>query len=76
VRFKVKFEFKGCGHQFEVGNTHNSVLLDIREDDVKRWYRAGWVDIEGYPIGPSARPEHTEIAVQKLKVSKAITAVQ
>lgn len=76
MRFKVKEDFKSSGRQFEAGNTHESERLDIRDDDVLRWYRAGFVDIEGYPVGPASRPGHTEIAVQNIKINKIISSAQ
>lgn len=74
MRFKVKVQggFKGAGHVFEHGNTHDSVRLGISESDVLRWYRCGFVDIEGYPVGPESEPGKTEIAVDNLKINKVI----
>ncbi|HTF86293.1 MAG TPA: hypothetical protein VL987_17040 [Cellvibrio sp.] len=78
MRFKVKADggFKGAGRDFEFGNTHDSVRLSIRDDDVLRWYRAGFVDIEGYPVGPAAMPGKTEIAVENVSVTKAVSSAQ
>lgn len=78
MRFKVKVErgFKGAGRDFEFGNTHDSVRLGIKDDDVLRWYRAGFVDIDGYPVGPAAMPGKTEIAVENISVKKAVSAAQ
>lgn len=78
MRFKVKIEsgFKGAGRDFEFGNAHDSVRLGIKDDDVLRWYRAGFVDIEGYPVGPAAMPGKTEIAVENVSVKKAVSAAQ
>lgn len=72
MRFKVKADFKGAGRDFEVGNTHESQRVGATDDCVLRWYRAGWVDIEGYPVGPAAEPNHTEIAVDNLSVKKVV----
>lgn len=74
MRFKVKIAggFRAVGRDFEFGNTHDSVRLGIKDDDVLRWYRVGFVDIEGYPVGPSSEPGKTEIAVDKLSVKKKV----
>lgn len=78
MRFKIKVEsgFKSAGHDFEFGNTHDSIRLGIKDDDVLRWYRAGFVDIEGYPVGPGSSPGHTEIAVDKLSVKDLVSSAQ
>lgn len=78
MRFKVKVGdgFKGANREFEFGNTHDSVRLGIRDDDVLRWYRAGFVDIEGYPVGPAMQPGKTEIAVNGVAVKRAISSAQ
>lgn len=78
MRFKVKVEggFKGAGRDFEHGNTHDSVRLNIRDDDVLRWYRSGFVDIEGYPVGPVSEPGKTEIAVENVSVKKLVSSAQ
>lgn len=77
MRFKVKIAggFRAVGRDFEFGNTHDSVRLGIKDDDVLRWYRNGFVDIEGYPVGPAAQPGKTEVAVENVTIKKTVRAV-
>lgn len=65
MKFTVKNEFKSGYRTFEVGNSHDSSKMpDITEEDVQRWYRAGFVDIEGKEPGPEPNPQRVELVVQ------------
>lgn len=65
MKFKVKNEFRGGRRTFETGNSHDSAkMADVSEEDVNRWYRAGFVDIEGQEPGPDLNPNRVELVVQ------------
>ena len=74
MRFKVKIAggFRAVGRDFASGKTNDSVRLGITDDYVLRWYRVGFGDLEGDPVGPSSEPGKTEIAVDKLSVKKKV----
>lgn len=64
MKFKVKNEFRSGRRTFEVENNHDtSRMADVSEDDVRRWYRAGFVDIEGEEPGPDLNPNRVELVV-------------
>ena len=76
MKFTVKNEFKAVGQTFEVGNTHDSEIRDdISDSDVCRWYRAGFVEIEGVEPGPDLDPNHTELAVDSVKMAMSVETV-
>lgn len=66
MKFKVKNEFKSGYRSFEEGNNHDSGKMpDVSDEDVQRWYRAGFVDIEGEEPGPDLNPQRVELVVHK-----------
>lgn len=67
--FKVKTHFKSGRFSFEPNNTHDSEILGIADDHVERWYRAGFVDIEGRTPSPDLNPNHTELAASNIGVT-------
>lgn len=68
MKFKVLHDFKSF-MPFEAGNSHDSVKLGIPDADVERWYRNGFVQIEGKDPAPALDPKRTEIAVHPGKLS-------
>ena len=65
MKFTVKNEFKAKAQTCEVGNTHDSEKReDISTDDIMRWYRAGWVEVEGEAPAPDLNPQRSELVVQ------------
>lgn len=65
MKFKVKNEFRSGRRTFEVENNHDtSRMADVSDEDVQRWYRAGFVDIEGEEPGPDPNPQRVELVVQ------------
>lgn len=68
MKFKVLHDFKAF-MAFEAGNSHDSAKLGIPDSDVERWYRNGFVQIEGKDPAPALDPKRTEIAVHSAKLS-------
>ena len=56
MKFTVKMDFKTSRGQFETGNSHDSVKLDIPDAKIKDWYDAGWIEVEGWSPAPEAQP--------------------
>ena len=76
MRFTVKNEFKAVGQTFEPGNNHDSTIRDdISDEDVMRWYRAGFVEVEGEAPGPDLNPNHTELAVDNINLGHSVENV-
>lgn len=66
MKFKVLHDFKANG-LFEAGNSHDSEKLGVDVETVERWYRQGWVQIDGYETAPDIDPKRTELAVKSTK---------
>lgn len=66
MKFTVLHDFKAIV-PFEAGNSHDSEKLGILEADVERWYRNGFVQIEGRDPAPALDPKRTEIVVKPAK---------
>jgi hypothetical protein len=62
MKFTVKHQFKAKARTWEVGNIHNTDNFpEIDESDVERWYKAGFVDIEGREAGPEPSPNRVVV---------------
>lgn len=66
MKFTVLHDFKAF-MPFEAGNSHDSEKLGIPGADVERWYRNGFVQIDGKDPAPALDPKRTEIAVNPAK---------
>lgn len=67
MKFTVLTDFKAKGFQFETGNSHDSQKLGVEDERVERWYRAGFVQIEGRDPAPAPNPNHVELAPAGMK---------
>jgi len=47
MKFKVLTEFKHGFDTFEEGNNHDSEKLDLTDELIEVFHRAGWVELEG-----------------------------
>ena len=65
---KIQGGFRACTRIFEEGNRHNSIVLGISDEDVMRWYKAGFIDVEGLEIGPLSIPGAVEIDVEDINL--------
>lgn len=69
MKFTVLTEFKGADRTFEEGNSHSTEALGIPEQSVERWYRQGWVQIDGMTPAPELDPNRTELEVQNASIT-------
>ena len=70
MKFTVIADFQSSGMQFEVGNNHTLEKLarqGVTEDDIWRWYRQGWIQIDGQDPAPPLDPKRTELVINNNK---------
>lgn len=51
-KFTAKEDFLRGHTRFEAGNTYDSDKHDLTESDVKRFWDAGFCEVEGYDAAP------------------------
>lgn len=57
MKFTAKELFRSKGLTFEEGNRYDSANYGlIADEDVERWYSAGWCEVEGRDPAPARRP--------------------
>lgn len=53
MKFTPKEDIKGkAGKLFEEGNTYDSEKQGLDDETIERWYRNGWLEIEGRDPSP------------------------
>lgn len=68
MRFTANEDFQAKGHQFEAENGYTAERYGLTEDDLKRYWGAGWCEVEGWDKAPERKPGAQTIKVDTLKV--------
>lgn len=63
-KFTPNEEFRSGRNVFEAGNTYDSTKYGLTENDVDRFYNAGWTEVEGRDPAPPRQPGAQAITVE------------